>query len=166
MTETSLATIITFVTYILGVFVLAAVSHKLLNKKSFLGEYFLGSRGLGSWALAFTFAATAASGGSFTGFPSLIYSYGWVLALWIASYMVAAICSMGVMGKRLNQVARKCGAITIPDVLRDRYESTGLGLLATGTIIFFTLCNLVAQFKAGALIIEETFNFPPDWVNK
>ena len=163
MTETSLATIITFVTYIFGVFVLAAVSHKLLNKKSFLGEYFLGSRGLGSWALAFTFAATAASGGSFTGFPSLIYSYGWVLALWIASYMVAAICSMGVMGKRLNQVARKCGAITIPDVLRDRYESTGLGLLATGTIIFFTLCNLIAQFKAGALIIEETFNFPPDW---
>jgi Na+/pantothenate symporter len=128
-----------------------------------MNEYFLGSRGLGSWALAFTFAATSASGGSFTGYPSLIYSYGWVLAFWIGSYMVVPICTMGVLGKRLNQVARKTGAITIPDVLRDRFESTTLGLFATCTIIFFTTCNLVAQFKAGALIIEETFNFPSSW---
>ena len=163
MTETSPATIITFIAYIACVFVLAGLSHRLLASKSFLGEYFLGSRGLGSWALAFTFAATAASGGSFTGFPSLIYSYGWVLAFWIASYMVAGVCSMGVLGKRLNQFARKTGAITIPDVLRDRYESTALGLFATATIIFFTVCNLIAQFKAGALIIEETFNLPSDW---
>lgn len=70
---------------------------------------------------------------------------------------------MGVLGKRLNQFARKTGAITIPDVLRDRYESTALGLFATATIIFFTVCNLIAQFKAGALIIEETFNLPSDW---
>ena len=163
MTETSPATIITFIAYIACVFVLAGLSHRLLASKSFLGEYFLGSRGLGSWALAFTFAATAASGGSFTGFPSLIYSYGWILAFWIASYMVAGVCSMGVLGKRLNQFARKTGAITIPDVLRDRYESTALGLFATATIIFFTVCNLIAQFKAGALIIEETFNLPSDW---
>ena len=163
MTETSPATTVTFIAYIGCVFVLAALSHRLLATRSFLGEYFLGSRGLGSWALAFTFAATAASGGSFTGFPSLIYSYGWVLAFWIASYMVAGVCSMGVLGKRLNQVARKTGAITIPDVLRDRYDSTALGLFATFTIIFFTVCNLIAQFKAGALIIEETFNLPADW---
>ena len=163
MSETSTATIITFLVYIAGVFVLAGLSHRLLSKKSFMSEYFLGSRGLGSWALAFTFAATSSSGGSFTGYPSLIYSYGWVLAFWIASYMVVPICTMGVMGKRLNQIARKTGAITIPDVLRDRYNSTALGLFSTCLIIFFTTCNLVAQFKAGALIIEETFNLPASW---
>lgn len=163
MHGTSLATMITFVLYIVGTFVLAGISHRLLTRKEFMGEYFLGSRGLGSWALAFTFAATSASGGTFTGFPSLIYSHGWILALWIASYMIVPVCTMGVMGKRLNQVARKTGAITIPDVLRDRYETTGLGLFATCTIIFFTTANLVAQFKAGALIIEETFNLPAAW---
>ena len=52
MTETSTATILTFCLYIAGVFVLAGLSHRLLSKKSFMGEYFLGSRGLGSWALA------------------------------------------------------------------------------------------------------------------
>jgi Na+/pantothenate symporter len=163
MKETSYVTMATFVVYIAGVFVLAALSHRLLSKKSFLGEYFLGSRGLGSWALAFTFAATSASGGSFTGYPSLIYSHGWVLAFWIGSYMVFPLTTMGVLGKRLNQVARKTGAITIPDVLRDRFESTAIGLVSTCMIIFFTTCNLVAQFKAGAIIIEETFNLPDSW---
>ena len=158
MTETSVITMVVFVVYIVGVFVLAALSHQLLSKRSFLAEYFLGSRGLGTWALAFTFAATSASGGSFGGYPSLIYSYGWVLALWISSYMIVPLCTMWVMGKRLNQVARKTGAITIPDVLRDRYESSTIGVLASGIIVFFTICFLIAQFKLGALILEDTFN--------
>ena len=163
MAETSTITMVVFLIYIVGVFALAGFSHKLLSKKSFLSEYFLGSRGLGTWALAFTFAATSASGGSFGGYPSLIYSYGWVLALWIGSYMIVPLCTMGVMGKRLNQVARKSGAITIPDVLRDRYNSPALGLVATGTMVFFTVCFLVAQFKLGAIIIEDTFNFDFDY---
>ncbi len=77
--------------------------------------------------------------------------------------MVFPICTMGVLGKRINQIARKTGAITVPDVLRDRFESAALALFATCMIIFFTTCNLVAQFKAGALIIEETFNLPAEW---
>ena len=158
MGETSTVTMVVFVAYILGVFALAAISHQYLSKRSFLSEYFLGSRGLGMWALAFSFAATSASGGSFGGYPSLIYSHGWVLAFWISSYMIVPLVTMGVMGKRLNQVARKTGAITIPDVLRDRYESRTVGLLATCTIIFFSICFMVAQFKLGALIIEDTFN--------
>ncbi|MEM7232508.1 MAG: hypothetical protein AAF517_10055, partial [Planctomycetota bacterium] len=163
MGETSTVTMVTFLLYIAGVFGLAAISHRLLSSRSFLGEYFLGSRGLGSWALAFTFAATAASGGSFTGYPSLIYSYGWVLALWIASYMIFPLTTMGVLGKRLNQVARKTGAITIPDVFRDRFQSPGLGILASVVIILFTIGLLIAQFKAGGIIIEKTFNLPSTW---
>ena len=152
-----------FVAYILGVFGLAAIAHRFLSRKTFLSEYFLGSRGLGTWALAFSFAATSASGGSFGGFPSLIYSYGWVLALWISSYMIVPLVTMGVIGKRLNQVARKTGALTIPDVLSDRYQSPAVGLLATCAIIFFSVCFMVAQFKLGALIIEDTFNIRLRW---
>ena len=143
-----------FLLYVAGVLVLAVVSNRLLRRRSFLGEYFLGSRSLGMWAFALTFAATSASGGSFTGFPSKIYSHGWVLALWIGSYMVVPICMMGLIGKRLNQVARKSGAITVPDVFRDRFDSAAFGLLATGLIVFFMAFNLVAQFKAGSLILK------------
>jgi len=68
----------TFLIYILGVFVIAWLSNKLLQNRNFLSEYFLGSRGLGVWAFALTLAATSSSGGSFMGFPAKIYSHGWV----------------------------------------------------------------------------------------
>ena len=106
------------------------------------------------WAFALTFAATSSSGGSFTGFPSMIYSHGWILALWIGSYMVVPICMIGILGKRINQVARLSNAITVPDVFRDRFNSAHFGLLATGLLVFFMSFNLVAQFKAGSLILK------------
>jgi Na+/pantothenate symporter len=154
LAEGSNAALVTFTIYTLAVFGLAALSNQLLKSKSFLSEYFLGSRSLGVWAFALTFAATSSSGGSFTGFPSKIYTHGWILALWIGSYMVVPICTMGMLGKRLNQVARLSGSITVPDVLRDRFNSQRFGLMAVVLIVFFMSFNLVAQFKAGALILK------------
>ncbi|MBW3596626.1 MAG: hypothetical protein KY475_05055, partial [Planctomycetes bacterium] len=46
--------IYTFALYILGVLFLAWASNRLLQKKAFLSEYFLGSRSLGVWAFALT----------------------------------------------------------------------------------------------------------------
>jgi len=153
-TSRSFGALAAFVAYMIGVFILAWMAGKVLRSRSFVSEYFLGSRSLGTWAFALTFAATSASGGTFMGFPSKIYTHGWILALWIASYMVVPICSMGLLGKRLNQVARRSGAITIPDVLRDRFESRGLGLLSVMLIVFFIAFNLVAQFKSGGEILR------------
>jgi Na+/pantothenate symporter len=157
------ATGLVFLGYMVGVFGLAILSNRLLQSKSFMAEYFLGSRGLGVWALAFTFAATSASGGSFTGYPSLVYTYGWVVAIWIASYMIVPPVTMGLLGKRLNQVARRAGAITIPDVIRERFASPGLGLFASGVIVFFTLTNLIAQFKAGGIILNVLLEGTPGY---
>ncbi|CAN5764735.1 hypothetical protein BH23PLA1_BH23PLA1_06820 [soil metagenome] len=160
------ATGLVFLGYIGAVFLLAILANRLLQRKEFLAEYFLGSRGLGIWALAFSFAATSASGGSFTGFPSLIYTYGWVLAFWIASYMIVPPVTMGLLGKRINQLARRAGAITIPDILRERFQSPGLGLFASLTIVFFTLTNLVAQFKAGGLILNVLLEGTPGYSDR
>ena len=146
--------LVVFSIYMLAVFLMAALSHRILQKRQFLGEYFLGSRSLGVWAFALTFAATSASGGSFMGFPAIVYSHGWVVALWIGSYMVVPILVMGLLGKRINQISRKTGAITIPDLLRDRFESAPLGGLATFLLVFFVTINLVGQFKAGSVILQ------------
>jgi Na+/pantothenate symporter len=144
-----------FVVYTAVVFALAWLSHRVLAGRSFLGEYFLGSRSLGMVALALTFGATSASAGSFAGFPALIYTHGWVLALWIASYMIFPLCGMGLLGKRLNQVARRTGAITIPDILRARFGSPGLALLSTVLMAFLLAVYLIPQFKLAALIMEQ-----------
>jgi SSS family solute:Na+ symporter/sodium/pantothenate symporter len=148
-------TLVAFVAYMGGVFLLGFLSHQLLKRGSFLKEYFLGDRQLNAWVLGLTYVATSVSAGSFVGFPSFIYQYGWIMALWIAGYMVAGLVSKGVLAKRLNQVSRISGAITVPDVLRDRFQSPALGTLASICLLVFLLFNLVGQFKAGGLIMRQ-----------
>ncbi|MGK0185113.1 MAG: sodium/pantothenate symporter [Verrucomicrobiales bacterium] len=150
-----------FSLYIVGVFVLAWLSSRMQKGKGFVSEYFLGNRGFGMWAFALTFAATAASGGTFMGFPAKIYSHGWVLALWIAGYMVVPLVAMGAMGKRLNHVARKANAVTLPEVLEARLQNRSVGLVATVMIIFFMYFYLLAQFKAGSEILARLLGDVP-----
>jgi SSS family solute:Na+ symporter/sodium/pantothenate symporter len=148
-------TLLAFGAYMVGVFLLGALSHKLLERGSFLKEYFLGDRKLNAWVLGLTYVATSVSAGSFVGFPSLIYRHGWIMALWIGGYMMAGLVSKGVLAKRLNQVSRISGAITVPDVLRDRFHSPALGFLGGVFLLIFLAFNLVAQFKAGGLIMRQ-----------
>ncbi len=151
----SLAALAVFLLYTATVLLLAFFSHRRLATRRFLNEYFLGSRGLGAIALALTFGATSASAGSFAGFPSLIYTHGWTLALWIASYMIFPLCGMGLLGKRLNRISRQTGAITLPEVLRERFESRALGLLSTLLMAFMLTVYLIPQCTLGALIVRQ-----------
>ncbi len=126
-TPRGIATGLAFLAYMISVGLLALLAGRWLAKpKSFTSEYFLGNRSMSSWALAISFAATCISGGTFAGFPALIYSQGWIMFLWIGSYMVFPLVAMGLMGKRLNQLSHRTGAITIPDILRDRFDSPTL----------------------------------------
>ena len=149
----SSAALVTFLIYLAAVFVLAWMANRIQAKKEFSGEYFLGSKGLGLWAFALTAGATAASGGSFMGFPALIYTHGWVLGWWICGYMAVPVVTLGLMAKRMNQVGRIAGAITVPELLRRRFDSPMTGNVATLLIVFFMFFYLLAQFKAGAEIM-------------
>lgn len=142
-------------------FLLAGLAARSAKSKAFVGEYFLGSRNLGLWAFALTFAATSASGGTFVGFPALIYSHGWVLALWIAGYMLVPIVGMGLLGKRLNLLSRRTGAVTIPEVFGERFRSPGASLTASLLILVFLFCYLLAQFKAGSKILHSLLQEAP-----
>jgi SSS family solute:Na+ symporter/sodium/pantothenate symporter len=131
---------------------LGALAQRATRKGSFLKGYFLGNRGLGAWALALT--ATVQSGGTFLGFPSLVYSYGWVVAFWISSYMLVPLSGFAVFGKRLAQISRRTGAITVPDLLRERFQSRWAGLVSSVFLIVLLTVYMVPQFKGGAVIMK------------
>lgn len=137
---------------------LGAAAQRAIRKQSFLTGFFLGGRGLGPWALALT--ATVQSGGTFMGFPSLAYSHGWVLLVWIASYMVVPITGFAVLGKRLAHLSRRTGAITAPDLFRERFSSPALGLATSLLVMMFLFFMMVAQFKAGALVMKFAWAGP------
>ncbi|WP_422930599.1 sodium/pantothenate symporter [Singulisphaera sp. PoT] len=145
-------TLIALVLFTLVSLGLGVVANLAERKGSFMEKYFLGNRSLGAFAVALT--AAVMSGGTFVGFPSLVYSFGWVVGLWICSYMVAPLTVLGVLGKRIGQLSRKTGAITLPDLLRERFGSPTLGLLTSILVMFFLVCNLIPQFKAGAVILR------------
>lgn len=131
---------------------LGTLAQRAIQGSSFMQGYFLGNRGLGAWALALT--ATVQSGGTFMGFPSLVYAHGWVVTLWISSYMVVPITGFGVLAKRLAQLSRRTGAVTVPDLFRARFNSPTLGLVSSLLIMFFMSFMMVAQFKAGATVMK------------
>jgi sodium/pantothenate symporter len=131
---------------------LGTIAQRIVERGSFMRGYFLGNRGLGAWALALT--ATVQSGGTFMGFPSLVYSHGWALALWIGSYMVVPITGFAMLGKRLAHLSRRTGAITLPDLFRERFASPALGSLSLVLILLFMCFMMVAQFKAGAIVMK------------
>lgn len=131
---------------------LGTLASRRAERGRFLTAFFLGNRGLGAWALALT--ATVQSGGTFMGFPALVYSHGWVVALWIAPYMVIPLTGLVVLGKRLAQLSRRTGAVTIPDLFRERFDSPALGLAASLIILASMSLMMIAQFKAGALIMK------------
>jgi sodium/pantothenate symporter len=145
-------TLIALVIFTLVSLGLGVVANLVQKKGSFLEKYFLGNRSLGAFAVALT--AAVMSGGTFVGFPSLVYSYGWIVGLWIASYMVAPLTILGALGKRIGQLSRKTGAITLPDLFRERFGSPGLGLITSLLVMAFLSTNLVAQFAAGARIMK------------
>ncbi len=131
---------------------MGTMAQRALDKKKFLEGFFLGNRGLGAWALALT--ATVQSGGTFMGYPALVYSYGWVGLLWIAPYMVVPLTGFAMIGKRLSQLSRRTGAITVPDMFRARFNSPAVGLTASLLIMFFLSFTMFAQFKAGATVMK------------
>jgi sodium/pantothenate symporter len=131
---------------------LGTVAHRAVERGGFIQGYFLGNRGLGAWALALT--ATVQSGGTFMGFPSLVYTHGWIVALWIAGYMVVPITGFAVLGKRFAQLSRRTGAITVPDLFDARFGDRRVGLVASLAILAFMTFLMLAQFKAGAIIMK------------
>src|SRR4051812_2760028 len=131
---------------------LGTVAQRVVERSQFVQGYFQGNRGLGAWTIALT--ATVQSGGTFMGFPSLVYTYGWIVALWIGSYMVVPLTGFAVIGKRVAQISRRTGAVTMPDLFRARYGSPAAGLICSLLIIVFMTIMMLAQFKAGAVVMK------------
>jgi sodium/pantothenate symporter len=147
-----IGTMVALIIFIAASVWLGTLAQKVVSKGSFVKGFFLGNRGLGAWAVALT--ATVQSGGTFMGFPSLVYSHGWIVALWIGSYMVVPITGFGIVGKRIAQISRQTGAITMPDLFRERFKSPALGLVTSLLIILFMTLMMFAQFKSGALVMK------------
>jgi SSS family solute:Na+ symporter/sodium/pantothenate symporter len=131
---------------------LGRLAQKRAQEGEFLKGYFIGNRSLGPWALGLT--TMVQSAGTFMGFPALVYSHGWALALWLSGHMVIPLAAFGLLAKRVAHLSRRTGSITVPDLLRERFGDGRVGGVASLLILFFMVFSLIGQFKAGALLVK------------
>ncbi len=141
--------------YLALVYLMAFYSNRVLSRSgNFLEEYFIGSRGMGGFVLAMTLVATYTSASSFVGGPGVAYKMGlgWILLAMIQ--LPAAWLTLGVLGKKFAIVARRINAVTINDILHERYRSRAVVILGSLSLLVFFIAAMVAQFIGGARLFE------------
>jgi sodium/pantothenate symporter len=156
--------LIPVIVYLVCVYLLACYAGvKVRSSRSFLSEYFIGSRSMGGFVLAMTLVATYTSASSFIGGPGVAYrtGLGWVLLAVIQ--VPTAWLTLGVLGKKFAITARRVNAITINDFLRERYHSSAVVILASVSLLLFFLSAMTAQFIGGARLFEAITGLPYLW---
>ncbi|MCY4187709.1 MAG: sodium/solute symporter [Bryobacterales bacterium] len=152
-----------FAAYIALTFLLAYLARRQSSGSGFLREFFIGGRTIGPWVLGLTWIATSASGGTFIGAPSLGHAHGWSVMLWISGYIVVATAGFGLLGRRIAELGERTGALTFPDLLRDRFQSQLIGAISGVAMLVLHASSIVAQYIAGARVLEVALGVPYDW---
>ena len=154
---------VAFGLYLAFTFLLAYLARRQAVKGGFMREFFIGGRTIGPWVLGLTWIATSASGGTFIGAPSLAHANGWSVMLWISGYIVVATAGFWLLGRRIAELGGSTGALTFPDLLRDRFESRAIGAISGVAMLVLHTSFIVAQYIAGARVLEAALGIPYVW---
>lgn len=158
MTEnlSALLPLLIFMAFMVGISIF--VRHKQAGK-NFVGNYFIGNRELGGFVLAMTTVATYSSVSSFVGGPGMAYQvgFGWI---YMAVVQVTAIfLVLGIFGKRVALLARKFNAVTVVDIIRERFQSDFLAAVSAFVIVLFFCGTMTAQFVGGAKLFSAVTGY-------
>jgi Na+/proline symporter len=112
--------------------------------------------------LALAFAATAASGATFLGFPGLVYTDGasalWATVLYPAGIYLGVLLCMRLVARSGNLF----GSRSIPEYIGHRYRSDGLRLIVAISSLLL-LFYLAGQLVAGLVMFEIMLGLEPAW---
>ncbi len=162
--QTSPVTLMVFVSYfvvLIGISVYAYYKRK--NAKNFSEEYYVAGRSFGPWIVAFMWATSWTSGGTFIGTPAVYYSMGWTALLWQAGAGVLGMIGMLAIGRRISRFAAEHNCVTLPDLFVERFQSRLMGIIAAISILVFGIAYMVSQYIAAARILETFIGMPYLW---
>ncbi len=126
---------------------------------NFVQQYFIGNHDLSGFVLAMTTVATYSSVSSFVGGPGMAWQigFGWI---YMAVVQVTAIfLVLGIFGKRVAMLSRKFDAVTVVDIIRERFQSDALASMAAFIIVLFFCATMTAQFVGGAKLFAAVTGY-------
>ena len=159
---TSLAGLLPVAVFLVVALVVAVMARRQARSEAsggFISEYFLGNRSLGPFVLAMTTIATYGSVSSFVGGPGQAWVIGWGWVYMATVQVTALFLLYGILGKKMALVSRKLGAVTIIDVIRERYQSNALAAIAAIILVVFFATTMIAQFVGGAKLFEAVTGY-------
>lgn len=153
----SVATLITFAIYLIGMLAIGIVMYR---RTTDLSDFVLGGRTLGPAVAALSAGASDMSGWLLLGLPGAVYASG-ISEAWLAvGLSIGAYLNWQFVAKRLRVYTEVSNdAITIPDFLENRFKdkSRMLRLSSALVILVFFTFYTSSGMVAGAKLFEASF---------
>ncbi|WP_332691820.1 sodium/proline symporter PutP [Halalkalibacter lacteus] len=152
-----LATIITFILYLLGMLVIGLVAYRMTSN---LSDYVLGGRRLGGSVAALSAGASDMSSWLLLGLPGAMY-IGGMGESWIAvGLAIGAYLNWQFVAARLRTYTEVANdSITLPDFLENRFhdKSKVLRIISALVILVFFAFYTSSGLVGGAFLFEASF---------
>ena len=124
-------------------------------------DYFVAGRKMGPIVIAFSYGATFISAVALIGFSGISAIYGHSL-LWLAflNISVGILIAFIFYGFRTRKMGMSLKAVTLPELLGNRFNSIKLQATSGLIIAVFMIFYITAVFLAIATLFEVTFGIP------
>lgn len=120
-------------------------------------DFFLGGRSIGPWISAFAYGTTYFSAVLFVGYAGKLgWSYGFG-TLWIVAgnVLVGTLLAWALLARRTRRMTVRMNALTMPEFLGARYESTALKRFSAAVIFLFLLPYSASVYMGLSYLFEN-----------
>ncbi len=124
-------------------------------------DYYVAGRSMGPIVVAFSYGATFISAVALIGFSGIASIYGHSV-LWLAflNIFVGIFIAFIVYGFRTRKMGLSLNAVTLPEMLGNRFNSKRLQSVSGLIIAIFMIAYTSAVFLAISSLFQVTFNIP------
>ena len=121
-------------------------------------DYFIAGRSMGPFVIAFSYGATFISAVALIGFSGIASIYGYSI-LWLAflNIFVGILIAFIFYGFRTRKMGISLNALTLPEILGHRFNSTRIQGVSGVIIAVFMIAYTTAVFLAIASLFQVTF---------
>ncbi len=153
----SIATLVTFGVYLVGMLLIGIVCYKKTNNVS---DYLLGGRQLGGWVAAMSAGASDMSSWLLLGLPGAFYAGG-LGEIWLPlGLAIGVFLNWQFVAPRLRKYTEVSGdSITISEFLENRFRDRSklLRIISAIVILLFFAFYTSAGLVGGAILFEKSF---------
>ncbi len=133
-----------------------------MKKTKTIGDFVLGGRTMGPWISSFSYGTTYFSAVVFIGYAGKL---GWgfgLSTLWIVigNAVIGCFLAWKLLAKPLHNMTVRLKAITMPEFLRQRYDSKAIKLLAALIIFVFLVPYTSSVYSGLSYLFESVFGIP------